>query len=134
MDFIKYISTPANTPESNPLISTIKITRGRLQGGLLFFPSGPAGLLRFVAKMGVHQILPFNTGESIGLDDCVFSFSIGIDLIEPPFLINCLTWNTSAQYAHALTVSFSVNPKSGRRINLDTMINEFASTRGYSKP
>ena len=92
MDIVQYISTPKNTTESDPLVTTIKLTKGRLTGGSIYFPSGPAGKLHFLARMGVHQVIPFNTGQNLRLDDCVFPFSLGFDLTEPPFHLDCETW------------------------------------------
>lgn len=134
MDFSLYISTPKETPEISPKISTLPVTRGRLTGGFLFFPSGPAGTLHFLAKRGVHQILPFNAGENFRLDDCVISFSLGIDLLEPPFHIDCVTWNDSILYPHALTVCFSLEPAGRKKFSLDTLKKAFSGTNGYSKP
>lgn len=133
MDFIQYINTPKNTPESNPVLTHLNLTRGRLSGGFVFFPSGPAGLLHFAARIGIHQIIPFNTDESLRLDDCVVPLSIGIDLLEPPYIVECVTWNESTEYDHALTVCFSLEPKGKRKHDLETLINEFAGTEGYQK-
>lgn len=110
MDFLKYISTPANTSENTPLITTLKLTKGRLSGGFLFFPTGPAGLLHFRAEIGVHQIIPFNTGENYRLNGCIAPFHLEIDILQPPFCVDCITWNDSTIYSHALTVCFFLNP------------------------
>ena len=134
MDFTRYISTPKNTTEADPLSTAFNLTRGRLTGGFLYFPSGPAGNLHFLAKIGAHQILPFNTGENYRLDDCVVPFSLGIDLLEPPFSISCITWNDSTLYSHALTVCFFLDPKGKKKYDLNTLINDFAGTEGYHKP
>jgi len=139
MDFLKYISTPAGTTEAAPLITTIKLTRGRLTGGFLYFPAGPAGKLHFIARVGIHQIVPFNTGESYRLNDCVVPLDLGITLKTPPYEIDCLTWNDSTEYAHALTVCFFLRPMTGRNkeINtIDEMHNQLRRTKkeGYWKP
>lgn len=124
MDFVKYISTPEDTTESDPLVTTLKLTKGRLTGGFLYFPPGPAGVLHFYARMGVHQILPFNTDEDFRLDDCVIPFTLGINLVEPPFSVDIITWNDSTQYPHILTVCFSLEPHSATRYDLETLISE----------
>jgi len=108
MDFLKYISTPVGKTEAAPLVTTMYLTKGRLTGGFLYFPSGPAGKLHFLARMGAHQLLPFNTGENFRLDNCVVPFSLGIYLLEPPYQIELVTWNDSTEYAHALTVCFNL--------------------------
>lgn len=134
MDFVKYISTPKNTEASDPLITTLKLTKGRLSGGFLYFPSGPSGTLHFLARVGVHQIIPFNSGEAYRMDDCKIPFHLNIELVAPPFLIDCVTWNTSTQYDHALTVSFFLQPKSRRNKNIDTMAQVAQLCEGYRKP
>ena len=133
MDFIQYINTPKNTSANSPLSTSIKLTRGRLSGGFLFFPSGPAGKLHFLARIGIHQIIPFNSDENIRLDDCVVPISLGIDLLEPPYIVECITWNESTEYDHAMTVCFSLYSKGKKRYDLQEIINEFAGTKGYQK-
>ena len=124
MDFVKYISTPKNTAESDPLITTLKLTKGRLTGGFLYFPSGPAGTLHFLARMSVHQILPYNTDEDFRLDDCVIPFTLGVNLVEPPFSIDLVTWNNSTQYPHVLTICFSLEPQEKKELDLKSLISE----------
>lgn len=125
MDISQYISTPANTTEASPLKTTVKLTRGRLTGGSLYFPSGPAGKLHFLAKIGVHQIIPFNTGQNIRLDDCVLPLSVGIDLLEPPYELLCETWNDSTLYAHVLTLVLHLEPMITEENDIKSLINKF---------
>jgi hypothetical protein len=113
MDFLKYISTPANTSEDDPLVTALKLTSGHLSGGFIYFPTGPAGLLHFRAQIGVHQIIPFNTGENYRLNGCVVPFHLAIDLPDAPFCVDCLTWNDSTVHSHALTVCFFLDPPAG---------------------
>jgi hypothetical protein len=125
MDISQYISTPASTLETDPLQTTIKLTRGRLTGGSIYFPSGPAGKLHFIARIGVHQIIPFNTSQNIRLDDAILPLSLGIDLLEPPFEIICDTWNDSATYAHALTINLHLDPIMDKDQDIKSLINKF---------
>jgi len=125
MDILQYISTPKNTLEANALITTMKLTKGRLTGGSLFFPSGPAGKLHFIARIGVHQIIPFNTGQNLRLDDCVFPFSLGFDLLEPPFELDCETWNDSTLYDHVLTLILNIDPMLDEEHDIKSHINKF---------
>jgi hypothetical protein len=125
MDILQYISTPKNTLEADPLITTIKLTKGRLTGGSLFFPSGPSGKLHFIARIGVHQIIPFNTGQNLRLDDCVVPLSLGFDLIEPPFDLDCETWNDSTLYDHVLTLILNIEPMIDEEHDIKSLINKF---------
>ena len=114
MDFVYKIDTPITASAADPKITVVKLTRGRLVGGFLYFPSGPAGTLHFLIRVGVHQLLPFNVGQSFAVDDCVIPIHCGIDLFEPPFEINLVTWNTSTLYTHTLTVGLFLDPKKER--------------------
>lgn len=125
MDILQYISTPKNTLEADPLITTIRLTLGRLTGGALYFPSGPAGKLHFIARIGIHQIIPFNTGQNLRLDDCVVPLSMGFDLIEPPFELDCVTWNDSTLYDHSLTLVLYLEPMLDKDHDIKTLINKF---------
>ena len=126
MDFIQYITTPIGKTEAAPLITTIKLTRGRLIGGFVFFPSGPAGKLHLIARIGIHQIVPFNTGQNYRLDDCTVPLSFGIDLLEPPYEVDIVTWNDSTEYAHVLTVGFSLDPRREKKYDLKTLVEELS--------
>lgn len=110
MDYVKYISTPKDTTEAAPLVTKLQLTEGRLVGGFLYFPTGPAGTLHFIARIKNQQILPYNTGVNFALDDCVIPFSLGIVLNEPPWIIDLVTWNDSTSYAHVCTVCFFLDP------------------------
>lgn len=116
-------------------MSTIaRLTRGRLVGGFLYFPSGPAGLLHFIAKIGIHQILPFDVGQNYAMDDCVIPLSLSIDLPEPPFIIDLITWNDSSSYEHSLTVGLFLDPFDRRKWQLKDAVNALADVKGYRKP
>lgn len=134
MDFVYKIDTPITTTANDPLKTIATLTRGRLVGGFLYFPSGPAGKLHFFARTGAHQILPFNVGQSYALDDCVIPLHFSLDLPEPPFNIDLITWNTSTLYTHSLTVGLFLDPLSRRRWNLVDAINGLNQTKGYRKP
>ena len=126
MDYITYISTPANTTESSPLVTTLTLSKGRLTGGFLFFPRGPSGYLHFIARIGVHQILPYNIDQNYRLNGCVVPLHLDIDFFSPPFLIDLVTWNDSTDYAHVMTVAIFLDPWKKPRIKkglVNTVIN-----------
>lgn len=131
MDITQYISTPKNTPSSDPLRTDIKLTKGRLIGGALYFPSGPAGKLHFIALVGIAQVIPFNTGQNIALDDCVIPLSLGFDLNEEPYILTCNTWNESTLYDHALTLVLHLDPDKVETPDLQTIVERFWALRPY---
>lgn len=105
MDYQVYISTPKNTPESDPVKTVLRLTEGKVFGGWIYFPYGPAGVLHIRLFRGGGQIAPANQGASYNLDDAVVPLSLDIELDEPPYLLTAKTWNTSATYDHALSLA-----------------------------
>jgi len=134
VDFLVYINTVVGKTEAAPLITPVHLTKGRLVGGFLFFPPGPAGVLHFQARIGLNQVLPFTPGESYQLDDCVVPFSLGINLVEPPFSIDCITWNDSTSWPHVLTACFFLAPSGRKKFTLGKLKNALFNTSGYPKP
>jgi len=133
VDYIVYISTPANTPESAPLKTRLYLSKGRLTGGFLYFPRGPSGYLHFVAKTGTHQIAPYNIDQSYRLNGCVVPFYLNMDFFEPPFLVDCITWNDSATYDHVMTAGFFLDPWQKRRTPKSIVGSIFNAVTGYKK-
>jgi len=109
------------------------LTAGRLVGGFLFFPRGPAGLLHFIAKIGEHQILPYNTGQNYRLNGCVIDFHLGLDFFLPPYIIDCFTWNDSTTLPHVCTVVFFLEPSKKLRAIKAAAKNLYDATGGYLK-
>jgi len=133
MDFLQYISTPVGKTEIAPLKTSLTLTAGRLVGGFINFPRGPAGKLHFIAKIGEHQILPYNTGQNYALNGATASFHLGIDLDQPPFLIDCITWNDSTSLPHICVVVFFLEPSKKLRLWKNVANSFFNSTQGYEK-
>lgn len=133
MDFLLYISTLPTYTEDSPLTTPLRLTKGRLTGGFLYFPRGPSGYLHFIAKIGGHQILPFNVGQSYRLNGCVLPLHLDIDFFQPPSIIDCITWNDSTSYAHALTVGFFLDPWKKPRIKKGIVKSIYDFTKGYKK-
>ena len=133
MDYVSYISTPAAITKEAPLITSLTLSRGRLTGGFLFFPRGPSGYLHFVAKVATHQICPYNIDQDYRLNGCVIPLYLNIDLFEPPFKIDCYTWNDSATYSHALTVGFFLDPWQKRRTPKSIFGSAISAVTGYKK-
>ena len=133
MDYVFYISTPKKTTESDPKITTLQLSRGRLTGGFLYFPRGPSGYLHFIARIGVHHILPYNAGQSYRLNGCVVPLHLDIDFFSPPFLVDLVTWNDSTDYDHVMTVGIFLDPYASPRKGKSFVGNVVNSVAGYLK-
>lgn len=111
MDYVVRIKTAHSTyTHDAPLVTPLHLTRGRLVGGWVHFPPGPAGLLHLRVTRGIHQILPFNNGQDYALDDAVAPLLVNHLLDQPPFTLNIQTWNESTTIDHTLSVCLFLEP------------------------
>jgi len=116
MDYLRHITTEHSTyTEAAPKQTVMLITKGRIVGGWLFFPSGPAGTLHVVVRRGIHQVFPVDPGNSYALDDCVIPLFGGVEITQPPLQLEIITWNTSTTYNHTLTLCLFLDPFSDPR-------------------
>lgn len=133
MDFSANISTPTTATQAAPKKTRLPLTKGRITGGTLFFPPGPAGTLHLIAKIGKHQIIPFNTGQNYALDNTTLDLNIDIDISEPPFILDVITWNDSTSYAHALTLTLFMDPWKPLRKKKNLAQKLLDQVKGYQK-
>lgn len=133
MDYVQYISTPFTNKEANPLITSVRLSKGRLTGGFLYFPRGPSGYLHFIARIGAHQIVPYNVGASYRLNGCVVPLHLDLDFFQPPFIIDCVTWNDSTTLPHVLTVCFFLDPVKKPPVKKNIVKSLYDATLGYKK-
>lgn len=103
MDFTKYISTDHSTyTESSPLITPLKIIKGRIVGGWIRFPYGSAGTLHITVLRGLQQIFPSTPDEDYNGDNVIYPLFGNLDISGPPAELSIHTWNLSTSNAHAL--------------------------------
>jgi len=115
VDYLATITTEHSTyTKAEPKRTTIKMSRGRITAGWVYFPSGPAGLLNLILLRASYQIAPVDPQQSYRLDDAIATLTPGFDLHQPPFQVTALTWNNSTTYNHTLTLSLTLDPFFGR--------------------
>ncbi len=114
MDYAVKIDTEhSDYTRSAPKRTVLQMTRGRLAGGWIYYPSGPAGLLHLTILRAKHQIAPVDPQQNYALDDAIMPLSLGFDLDQPPFQLTIATWNDSTTYDHTLTISLTLDPYFG---------------------
>ena len=74
MIYSKFITTPANTLQSNPLRTSIKVTKGLVYKVEIMFPPGSLGLLRVAIFDGAYQAWPSTVGEWFRTDGETISY------------------------------------------------------------
>lgn len=105
------IVVPADTPESSPVVTRIKLTAGMLHRVECVFPSGCRGMVHLAISHEGTQQWPQTFGSSFAAE----GFTIGIDdRYELPADINelvAVAWSPGTTYPHTLTVRVGVLPK-----------------------
>lgn len=109
--YVASISIPANTLQANPHRQSIKLCNGLIYKIRVSFPSGCAGLARFIIKRGGQQLYPsspdeafLGDGENIDFDE--------LYLIEtPPYELLLEAWNTAEDFSHTPILSIGMVSK-----------------------
>ena len=104
MFYVFAIATPANTPATAKVKTTLQLARGRVTGMQVHFPSGHIGLTHIQLARGLHQFYPTipeanfsSSGEAIvWAEDFLLDFE--------PYELEAYTWNTDDTYDHTITV------------------------------
>jgi hypothetical protein len=104
------ITTPANTPESNPLRTTLKLAKGITYKVDFLFPPGPLGLLHLRVCKGLYQVWPSNPEADFSTDDETISFEDEYLIDEPPYELTAITWNEDDTYEHRVTIRIGLKP------------------------
>jgi len=117
MDYLRRITTEHSVyTEAKPKRTIMPMTKGRIVGGWIYFPSGPAGTLHIAVLRGIHQLCPIDPGNNYALDDCVVALFINLEINQPPLNLEVLTWNDSTTYNHTLTFCVFLDPFSDPRV------------------
>lgn len=126
MVFIKTVTTPANTSETNPLESWIGISRGLIYRMQIMFPIGSAGLCGAKVFEGGHLVFP-NTDDEwlVGANETIdFEELYMVTVINTKFRI--LTYNEDDLYDHKQYIRIGV-------VSRPEFIAHFLPTVGYSE-
>ena len=102
-------NTPANTPESEPVVTTLKLTKGRLVRVLVGFAPGAVGLLHIKIRDKGFQIAPLTMTESLAWDNYVYDLALNYALQAEPFELTVLSWNDDDSYEHGSFVGVEIH-------------------------
>jgi hypothetical protein len=106
--FVFPILTPANTPSSNKLPTSLPLAVGKVTQVSVQFPPGVCGLAAMQISQGLHQLWPTNPEASFGTSEETIIFDEDIDLELGDTTLTAYTWNVDDSYDHTLTVRIVV--------------------------
>jgi len=113
MIYIYEITTPSNTPKESKQKTVLQLEKGIIKSVEVFFPPGPAGLLKVQICQGVHQVFPKNTDGYFSSDHETIKYNDEYALLEPPYQLEAYTWNEDDTYAHMCQIRFLIAPVPG---------------------
>ena len=102
------LTIPANTPESEPAVTTAKLVPGIVTEVELLFPAGHTGLTHVVIYYHERQIFPTSPEQSFCGDDHLITFDEQFAVIEPPYELVVYGWNDDEYYDHTVYVDITV--------------------------
>jgi len=107
----RQISTPANTSESDAVVTKFKINKGIISWVWVTFPRGCQGLLKCRIYLDEHPIVPVHKDSYIYGDDYTFAIPVMEEVLEEPSTITVRTWNDDDTYPHEIQVLILVVDK-----------------------
>lgn len=104
------ITTDTTYSESNKKKTVLNVARGIVHHVDVQFPSGPSGLLHLHINDALHQVLPYNTGESFASSNVNISFREFLPMLEPPYQFEAYTWNEDTANDHLVIIRLGILP------------------------
>jgi len=119
--------TPANTTETSPVKTKMKLTAGVIHYVEFMFPAGCVGLAHARVKHFGAPLWPRNIDGNLKGDNLVIRFSEVYELKPGNNTLELYTWNEDDTYSHTVTCRIGLLRKEELfpEINLADMIRMF---------
>lgn len=108
MDYIKHITVPKNTLETDPKISYMALPAGIIKQVGYEFPLGCKGLAHLTVWVHTVQQWPRSQGISYYGDALYRQFPENFILPNPFNLLTIKTWNLDDTWEHTITIHITV--------------------------
>lgn len=108
MVFNLAVTTPANTPITDPLYSSIVMFPGLIYHMGIYIPTGPEGLLGVQLSAGGIQIAPFNRNSWLIGDDIYRSYDDLQYFTVSTAQLDVITYNLDATLDHECFIDIGI--------------------------
>ena len=98
------ITTVANTTQSSPKRTTLKVTKGLVYQVEVEFPPGPLGYCHVSIHDGGYQIWPSNSEFDFHGDNGYITFPDTYLKLVAPFEFTAVTWNEDDTWPHTIHI------------------------------
>lgn len=115
MIFVEHVLTPANTPKTSPVQTTLDIIAGTITLVSVQFPPGVNALAHMKILWGLYQIFPSNEQGDFATGGETIVWDEDIDILYEPLQLTLITWNEDTEYDHTLTARIVMKPAQGQQ-------------------
>lgn len=112
MIFVFDITTPANTPATAKLVTSLPLAAGKIDHCELHFPPGVNALAHIQITGGLHQYFPTNPDGNFSSGQETIAWDEDITLAPGGTILTAYTWNDDTSWDHTITVRIHVIPAS----------------------
>lgn len=110
MEYEWDLTVPANTPESSPVVAELRLAKGAIQEGWIYFPLGCVHMVK--ARVFYHdfQIAPIIRTEWLKGEGARVPFASNFEIDEKPYSLTVKACSPGTTYDHTLTIHISLLP------------------------
>jgi hypothetical protein len=105
------ITIPAGTSEADPVVQTLKLTKGVITRVDVKFPPGCHGVVKVRLLRSEFQLVPLSSGEWVTGDGEIVQTEPYYELVEVPAELKFIGCSPAATYPHTVTVRVSIVPE-----------------------
>lgn len=105
------ITIPADTPESNPIVHTLKLNPGVLTKVSVKFPAGCHGLVKIRILKFETNLVPLNRDGWITGDNEAIVADEYFELDERPYELKLIGCSPGTSYPHTISVRLVILPR-----------------------
>ena len=102
IDYTYDLLVPANTLQSNPATSEVRLGQGRLEQVYINFPEGCGTMVHVCIEYRGFQFAPIINNQSYHLDNYTLSIDTEQVLNYEPFAITLKGWSPNTKYDHTI--------------------------------
>ena len=93
---------------SNKLRTVLDMEKGTTYKVDIVFPPGPAHLLHVQIRDAIHPVWPTNGDADFAGDRETITFNDEYPILEPPYQLECYTWNLCETYPHRVIIRIGI--------------------------
>lgn len=129
--YLYSVTVPPNTLESDPIVERCKVSAGILTRLMVFFPPGPAALVRVRIFYQGAQIEPWNRDGWFAWDSYIFDLMCEHTITAPDTELEVQGWSEDDSIEH--TVGFGFGVESPAEDPIAKLVDTFSRMMGGGK-